>query len=179
MDEPEYISVAAAREQLGLSPKEMSTLTTSGALRVCVDPSHESISRVASADVAAAVAHLVRYRQAEKMRLFHFALCDGDDQHIEPTRTQFFTLSEADLMTLLLASVSYFDAERNLSFSVVDALDHFGASISVAEKMCGKLQRGSAQGRAIPEIIMEIYEQQPSQQVRQAVCRYFSLEAQA
>lgn len=113
-NEMEYIPVEAAREQLGISPREMLMLLEAEALRSRKDPHNETIRWVAAEDVRDAAEHLACYRQEEKERIHQLVSIPEKDSKTESREMSFFTFSDADLMTLLWASVSYFDAERDI-----------------------------------------------------------------
>lgn len=68
MNEEEYILVEVAREQLGISPREMLMLLEAEALRYRRDPYNETVRWVYAKDVRETVEHLVRYRQEEEER---------------------------------------------------------------------------------------------------------------
>jgi predicted CopG family antitoxin len=178
MDEMEYIPVEAAREQLGLSPREMLMLLEAGALRSHKDPHNETIRWVSAEDVRDAVEHLARYRQEEKERIHQLVSLPEKDSKTESREMSFFTFSDTDLMTLLWASVSYFDAERDIYFTSPDERGSFDKTLKVIGKIYGRLEREHQAGRSISEIITEIYEQQPNQNARWEVFRYLMRKAQ-
>jgi hypothetical protein len=178
MNEQEYIPIEMARERLGISPKEMLMLLEAEALRYRKDPHNETIRWVSAEDVRDAVEHLDRYRQEEQERRHQLTNIPERDSKAEPRESSFFTFSDTDLMTLLWASISYFDAERDIYFTSSDERGSFDKSIKVIGKICGRLERESQAGRSLSEIITEIYEQQPNQNARWEVFRYLMHKAQ-
>lgn len=172
MNELDYIPIEAAREQLGISPLEMSILLEAKALRTRVDPHNNAILLVNAEEVQDAVEHLSQYRQEEKERINHFITITGVDNKAEAREVLFFNLSDTDLMTLLLASVSYFDAERDISHTHLDSSNHILQSLKAIEHIYGRLKKESAEGRSPSEIITEMYEQRPDFNSRNRVMSY-------
>lgn len=80
-------------------------------------------------------------------------------------------------MTLLLAAVSYFDAERDIYFVAFDERGSFDKTLAVIEKIYIKLKSESQAGHSISEIVTEIYEQQPDQNARREVFLYLMNKA--
>jgi hypothetical protein len=178
MNNKEYIPVEIAREQLGISPREMLMLLEAEALRYRKDPHNETIRWVSAEDVRDAVEHLDRYRQEEKERIHRLTNIPERDSKAEPREFSFFTFSDTDLMTLLWASVSYFDAERDIYFTSSDERGSFDKAMKVIEKIYRRLELESQAGRSLSEIITEIYEQQPNQNARWEVFQYLMHKAQ-
>jgi hypothetical protein len=178
MNDKEYISVEVARERLGISPREMSMLLEAEALRYRKDPHNETIRWVCAEDVRDAVEHLAHYRQEEQERRHQLTNIPERNSKAEPGEFSFFTFSDTDLMTLLWASISYFDAERDIYFTSSDERGSFDKIIKAIEKIYGRLERESQAGRSLSEIVTEIYEQQPNQNARWEVFHYLIHKAQ-
>lgn len=176
-DQEEYIPVEAARAQLGISSAEMSMLLEAGALLARKDPLNETVRWVRAQEVEDAVEHLACYRQEEHERLRRRTSPAGDNASSASREALFFNLSDSDLMTLLLAAVSYFDAERDIYFRDQDNRDHISNRLAAIEKLYLWLKRGVEDGRAVEEIIQEIYEQRPDQNARRAVFMYLMKKA--
>lgn len=172
MNEPEYILVEVAREQLGISPREMLMLLEAEALRYHKDPYNETIRWVYAEDVREAVEHLVHYRQVEEERRLRLISIPENTNESDAKESSFFTFSDTDLMTLLLAAVSYFDAERDIYFVAFDERGSFDKTLAVIEKLYSKLKSESQAGRSISEIVTGIYEQQPDRNARNEVFQY-------
>jgi hypothetical protein len=172
MNGEEYIPVDVAREQLGVSPREMLMLLEAEALRYRKDSYNETVKWVYAEDVREAVEHLARYRQEEEERRRRLISIPENANESEAKESSFFTFSDTDLMTLLLASVSYFDAERDIYFRAFDERSNIGRTITAISKIYGKLEQEIKAGRSISEVVMEIYEQQPSIDSRNAVFSY-------
>lgn len=173
VDEGEYIPVESARVQLGISPREMLMLLEAKALRYRKDPYNDSIRWVSAEDVRDAVEHLARFRQEEKERRHQlFGASTEEESQTEARETLLFTFSQGDLMLLLWASVSYFDAERDIYFRAFDERGSFDKSLQVAIRLHGKLERETKAGRSISEIVEEIYEQKPDDIARSEVFQY-------
>jgi hypothetical protein len=177
MDEEKYMPVEKAREQLGISPKEMSMLLEAHALRSRKDPHNETIRWVSTEDVRDAAEHLARYRQEEKERIHQLVSIPEKDSKTESREPSFFTFSDTDLMTLLWASVPYFDAERDIYFRASDERGSFDKTLKVVGRIYSKLEKETKAGRPISEIVEEIVEQKPDQDVRNAVFHYLMSKA--
>lgn len=176
-DQEEYIFVEAAREQLGISPAEMLMLLEAGALPARKDPRNETVRWVRAQEVKDAVEHLAHYRQKEQARIHWRANSASNDINPEPRDGLFFNLSDSDLMMLLLASISYFDAERDIYFRNEDNRDHIFNSLAAVEKLYLLLKMGIEEGRPVEEIIQEIYDQRPDQSARRTVFLYLMRKA--
>jgi hypothetical protein len=172
MEDQEYIPVEAAREQLGLSPGEMLMLLGAEALRCRKDPHNETIRWVSAEDVKDAVEHLARYREEERERIHQLVSLPDKGTKTEPKEMSFFTFSDADLTTLLWASVPYFDAERDIYFTALDERGSFDKTLKVVGRLYVKLEEGAKAGRPISEIVGEIVEQKPDQDARSEVFQY-------
>lgn len=116
MEDQEYIAVETAREQRGIGPKYMSMLLQAEALRYRTDPLDGLIKWVCAADIKDALEHLAGHKQVEEE--FHrvaFPTSPYENKaHNGDDKLTSFTLTDSDLVTLLLAAASYFDAERDI-----------------------------------------------------------------
>lgn len=177
MNEQEYIPVEVARERLGISPMEMSMLLEAEALRYRKDSYNETIRWVCAEDIKDGVEHLARYRQEEGDRIHKLVtIAERANEHEDKERS-FFTFSDADLMMLLLAAVSYFDAERDIYFRAFDERGSFNKTTAVIEKIYGILKSERQAGRSISAIVTDIYEQQPDRNTRNVVFQYLMQKA--
>ena len=172
MDEQEYIAVEVAREQLGISPREMLMLLEAEALRYRKDPYNETIRWVCTEDVREAVEYLKSYRQEERERLHRLLSISEKESNTESREMSFFTFSDADLMTLLWAVVPYFDVERDIYFRSEDERGSVGKIMKVIERIYSKLERETKAGRSISEIVEEIAQQKPDWDARDEVFQY-------
>ena len=163
-----------ARQQLGLGYKDMALLLEAQALRFRRDPSDQTIQSVLAQDVRDAVAHLARYREEEKQRLHSLFPTTASDvqQESETDEGSLFTFSASDLGTLLMALVSYFDAERDVYFGLSDDRGDIGKTVKVASRIYAWLERDSQAGRPLSETVAEIYEQCPDERARGEVFLY-------
>ena len=177
MDEQEYIAVEAAREQLGISPREMLMLLEAETLRYRKDPYNEAIRWVCAEDVRDAVEHLESYRQEERERIHRLVSIPEKESKTESREMSFFTFSDEDLVTLLWASVPYFDAERDIYFKVSDERGSVGNVLKVIERIYSKLEVATKAGRSISEIVEEIAQQKPDQDARNEVFQYLMRKA--
>ena len=177
MDKQEYITVEAAREHLGISPREMLMLLEANALRYRKDPHNETIRWVCAEDVREAVEHLESYRQEERERLHRLLSISEKESNTESRETPFFTFSDEDLMTLLWAVVPYFDAERDIYFRSEDERGSTGKTMKVIERIYSKLEKETKEGRSISEIVEEIAQEKPDQDVRNEVFQYLMRKA--
>lgn len=177
MAEQEYIPVETAREQLGISPREMLMLLEAKALRYRKDPYNETIRWVSAEDVRDAVEHLESYRQEERERIHRLVSIPKKESKTESREMSFFTFSDEDLVTLLWASVPYFDAERDIYFRSEDARGSIGKTVKVVERIYSKLEKETKAGRSISEIVEEITQQKPDQDARNEVFQYLMRKA--
>lgn len=168
MKEENFIPVGLARERLGLSPREMLMLLEANALHYFKDPFDKTIRWVHVESVRDAEEHLARYRQEEKERLARFS----PPSENESREVSFFTISDSDLLTLLLASISYFDAARDIYFRAGDERDNIQKFAAVAVKIYERLAEGTKAGRTVSEIVDEIYEKRPDREARDKVFLY-------
>jgi predicted CopG family antitoxin len=169
----DYISVEAARRQLGISPREMFMLLEAEALRSRKDPDNETIRWVSAEDVREATEYLSHFRQEaqERRHLMLGTLTESENQ-TESREISYFTFSDADLTLLLWASVPYFDAKRDIYFGGVDQHSSAMKTLSVVEQLYSKLEKETKAGRSISEIVEEIAEQKPDQDARNEVFQY-------
>lgn len=172
MSEQEYIPVELAREQMSISPGEMLTLLDSGALRCRKDRFNRTVTEVCAEDVCEAVEYLTRFRQEERERMRRLMPRSKDSKEAEPREVYYFNITDGDLLTLLLAAVSYFDAERDLYFVWPDERGSLHSHAKVASRLYGKLEKESKSGRPLSEIVEEIFERRPDQPARSAVYGY-------
>jgi hypothetical protein len=172
MREMEYITVEVARERLGISYKEMSLLLESGALHGRKDDRDGTARWVRAEDVEDAEIHLARYRQEERERIRRLTTTLEPAIEREDSDTFYFTFSDTDLMTLLLAAVSYFDAERDIYFGAFDERADIGKNLRAITTLYSRLESESKAGRPVSEIIAEIYERRPEHKSRYEVFRY-------
>lgn len=185
MSEQEYIPVESAREQMCVSPSEMLMLLEAGALRCRKDRSNGTVKEVSAEDVRGVTEYLTRFRQEKRerlMRLFPPSVDGGkaeDGGEAEAREVYYFNISDTDLLTLLLAAVSYFDAERDLYFMWPDERGTISDHAKVASKLYGRLEEESRAGRPLSEIVEDIYEQRPDQDARRAVYRYLMSKVEA
>jgi predicted CopG family antitoxin len=177
ISEQEYMPVDAAREQLGISPREMLMLLEAEALRYRKDPYNETIRWVCAEDVRDAFEHLESYRQEERERIHRLVSIPERESKTETREMAFFTFSDEDLVTLLWASVPYFDAERDIYFRSADERGSMGNVLKVIEKIYSKLLKEIKAGRSISEIVEEIAEQKPDQDARTEVFQYLMRKA--
>lgn len=177
MKEQEYIPVETAREQLGISYREMLMLLEADALRYRKDPYNETIRWVFAEDVRAAVEHLESYRQEERERLHRLIAVPEKKSKTESREMSFFTFSDEDLMMLLWACVPYFDAERDIYFRSSDERGDIGNVLKVIERIYNKLEAETKAGRSISEIVEEIAEQKPDQDARNEIFQYLMRKA--
>jgi hypothetical protein len=168
MKEEKFIPVGVARERLGLSPKEMLMLLEANALYYFKDPFDKTIRWVHIDAIKDAEEHLARYRQEEKERLAQYSLPSENDSR----EVSFFTISDSDLLTLLLASISYFDAERDIYFRACEERDNIQKFAAAGVKIYERLEEGTKAGRTVSEIIEEIYEKRPDREARDKVFLY-------
>jgi predicted CopG family antitoxin len=173
----DYISVEAARKQLGISPREMFMLLEAEALRYRKDPYNETIRWVSAEDVGEAVEYLASYRQSERERKHQLFSIPEKESQTEAREMSYFTFSEADLTLLLWASVPYFDAERDIYFGGIDEHGSVLKTLSVVERLYSKLEKETKAGRSISEIVEEIAEQKPDQDTRNEVFQYLMRKA--
>jgi hypothetical protein len=177
MKDEEYIAVEMARERLGISHREMSLLLKFEALRSRKDGVDETIRWVCVDDVEDARAHLARYRREEKERLQRFAAPEEPVKERNADDISYFTFSDTDLMMLLLAAISYFDAERDIYFRAFDERAAIEKTLRAISKLYSRLEKESKAGRPMSEIVGEIYEQQPDHKSRHEVFRYLMKKA--
>lgn len=168
MKEENFIPVGVARERLGLSPREMLMLLEANALLYFKDPFDKTIRWVHIDAVKDAEEHLTRYRQEEKERLTQYS----SPSENESREVSFFTISDSDLLTLLLASISYFDAERDIYFRAGDERDNIQKFAAAAVKIYERLEEGIKAGRTVSEIVDELYEKRPDREARDKVFLY-------
>lgn len=171
MEDEEYIAVEVARERLGISHREMSLLLEAEALRGRQDSRDGTIRWVRAGDVEDAGAHLARYRREETERI-HQLVTTQEPAERDASDISYFTFSDTDLMMLLLAAVSYFDAERDIYFGAFDERADIGKNLRAISKLYSRLERESKDGRLMSEIVGDIYEQQPDYKSRHEVLRY-------
>lgn len=81
------------------------------------------------------------------------------------------------MTTLLVALVSYFDAERDVYFRWPDASVNLTKIVDVVTKIYLRLEEGRKAGRPISEIVEEIYDRQPDPKSRTEVFQYLMLRA--
>lgn len=172
MSEQEYIPVELAREQMSISPGEMMMMLDAGALRCRKDRFNQTVTDVCAEDVREAAERLTRFRQEERERMRRIMPPSKDDKEPEPREVYYFNIADSDLLTLLLAAVSYFDAERDLYFVWPDERGSLYSHGKVAASLYGRLEKESKAGRPLSEIVEDIFERRPDQQARSAVCRY-------
>ncbi len=172
MKEPKYMAVEVARECLGISHWEMSLLLEAGALRGRKGDLDETIRWVCAEDVEDAGTHLAHYRQEEKERLQQLTATQEPNTERDAADISYFTFSDTDLMMLLLAAISYFDAERDIYFGAFDERADIGKNLRAISKLYSRLESESKAGRPVSEIVGEIYEQQPDHKSRHEVFRY-------
>src|SRR5947209_5327263 len=174
----EFIPVEMARQQLGISPREMLMLLEAEALRSRKDPYNETIRWVSAEDVRDAMEHLLRFRKEENERK-HQLIGIGPEQEsqAESREISYFTFSDADLTLLLWASVPYFDAERDIYFIGLDKHDSILKTFRVVGRLYSKLEKETKAGRSISEIVEEIAEQKPDQDARNEVFQYLMHKA--
>jgi hypothetical protein len=168
MKEENFIPVGVARERLGLSPREMLMLLEADALHYFQDPFDKTIRWVHIDAIRDAEEHLTKYRQEEKERLARFS----SPSENESREVSFFTISDTDLLTLLLASISYFDAERDIYFRAGDERDNILKFGAAAVKIYERLEEGTKAGHTISEIVDELYEKRPDREARDKVFLY-------
>ncbi len=172
----EYISVDEARQQLGLGYKDMAMLLDAKALRLRRDYRGQTIQWVLAEDVRDAVAYLTRYREEERKRLDSLFSTKGrDEQEEDKSETiegPFFTFSPTDIGTLLMALVSYFDAERDVYFGLFDDRGDIRKTVDVISRIYLWLEKDAQAGRPLTETIDEIYEQRPDERARREVFLY-------
>jgi hypothetical protein len=89
----------------------------------------------------------------------------------------YFTFSDTDLVTLLVAAAPYFDVERDIYFKAFEERGSFDKIARVIERIYSRLERDRQVGRSISEIVTEIYEQRPDQDARRAVYLYLIRKA--
>jgi hypothetical protein len=174
MSEQDYMPVETARERMGVSPGEMLMLLEAGALRYRKDQFDETVTEVCVEDVADAVEHLTRHRQKEKewRRRLSMDSHGGQEVKEDETRESYsFTFADSDLLLLLFAAVSYFDAERDI-YIVSGGRADTTKALKAAGKVYSILERECRAGRAMSEIVEEIYKQQPDRGARAAVFTY-------
>lgn len=171
MGDEEYIDVEIARERLGISHREMSLLLETEALLSRQDSRDGTIRWVRAEDVEDARSHLARYRREEKERIHQLATTQEPAER-DAGDISYFTFSDTDLMMLLLAAVSYFDAERDIYFGAFDHRSDMGKNLRAVSNLYSQLERESKAGRAMSEIVGDIYERQPDYKSRNEVFRY-------
>src|SRR5215217_2881041 len=177
IDEQDYLSVEEAREMLGVSPREMAMLLEAEALRSRKDPHDRTIRWVLVEDVKDAFQHLNLYRLEEKRRLSRPIGGSEKKGQTEPREISYYTFADRDFTTLLMALVSYFDAERDIYFGWLDARANINKIVDVISKIYGRLEEGSKAGRPISEIVEEIYDRQPDPKSRNEVFQYLMQKA--
>jgi hypothetical protein len=174
----DYIPVDEARQQLGLGYKDMALLLEAQALRFRRGPSDQTIQSVLAQDVRDAITHLARYREEERQRLHSLFPTTARDmqQESETDEGSLFTFSASDLGTLLMALVSYFDAERDVYLGLSDDRGDIGKPVTVVSRIYTWLERDSQAGRPLSETVAEIYEQSPDEKARGEVFLYLMAE---
>lgn len=138
------------------------------------DPSDQTIQSVLAQDVRGALAHLSRFREEEKQRLHSSFPTTAKDkqQESETDAGTLFTFSASDLGTLLMAMLSYFDAERDVYLDLSDDRSDIGKPVTVVSRIYTWLERDSQAGRPLSETVAEIYEQRPDERARGEVFLY-------
>jgi hypothetical protein len=179
MEDQEYIAVETAREQLGIGPKHMSMLLQAEALRYRTDPLDGLIKWVCAADVKDALEHLAGHKQEEEdLRRISFpASLHENKAHGRDDKLTSFTLTDSDLVTLLLATASYFDAERDIYFSRYDDRGAVTKTLAVVDRIYSRLLKGNAAGSNISDIVMEIYRNRPDEHTLEMVFLYLMSKA--
>ena len=177
IDEQDYFSVEESRQMLSVSPGEMATLLEAEALRSLKDQHDRTIRWVLAEDVNDAYLHLNVYRLEEKRRLSRPIGGSEKKGQTEPREVSYYTFADSDFATLLLALVSYFDAERDIYFGWQDGRDNITKIVDVVSKILLKLEEGSKAGRTISEIVEEIYDLQPNPRSRNEVFQYLLQKA--
>lgn len=171
----EYISVDEARQQLGLGYKDMAVLLEAQALRFRRDSRDQTIQWVLAEDVRDAITYLTRYREEEKKRLnslFPTPVTENQEEETESNEGPFFTFSPTDLGTLLMALVSYFDAERDVYLGLLDDRGDISKTVKVLSRIYTWLERDAQAGRPLSETVEEIYELRPDERARREVFLY-------
>jgi hypothetical protein len=177
MVEQEYIPIEEAREQLGISPREMLMLLEANALRYRKNPHNETIRWVCAEDVRDAVGRLETYRQEERERLRQLVSIAEMEGNTEAREMSFFTFSDQDLVALLWAIIPYFDAERDIYFRSEDERGSIVKILKVIERIYSKLEKETKSGRSISEIVEDIARQKPDQDARNEVFQYLMRKA--
>jgi hypothetical protein len=176
IDEQDYLSAEEARQMLSVSPGEMATLLDAGALRSLKDRHDRTIRWVLAEDVNDAYLHLNVYRLEEKRRLSR-PIGDPEKSQAEPREVSYYTFADSDFATLMMALVSYFDAERDIYFGWQDGRDNITKIVDVVSKILQRLDEGSKAGHSISEIVEEIYDLQPDPKSRNEVFQYLMQKA--
>jgi hypothetical protein len=172
IDEQDYVSVEEARQMLNISPTEMATLLDAEALRSLKDRHDRSIRWILADDVNDAFLHLNVYRIEEKRRLSRPIGGSEKKGQAEPREVSYYTFADSDFATLLMALVSYFDAERDIYFGWQDGRDNITKIVDVVSKILLRLEEGSKAGRSISEIVEEIFHLRPDAKSRNEVFQY-------
>jgi hypothetical protein len=171
IDHEEYISVETARKRLGIGHRDMALLLEANALHYRKDPRSQSIRLVSAEDVSEALKHLARYRQEREEWSERYIRIPEDDEPTETSDSPIFQLSASDLMTLLLAAIDYFDAERDIYFDYNDERNNLHNTISVIERLYLLLEKAQTSG-SVSEMVAKIYRERPNDRVRGEIFLY-------
>jgi hypothetical protein len=177
IDELDYFSVEEARQMLSVSPRDMATLLEAGALRSLKDRHDRTVRWVLAEDVQDAFLHLNAYRLEEKRRLSRPIGGPEKKAQADSREVSYYTFADSDFATLLLALVSYFDAERDIYFGWQDGRDNITKIVDVVSKILLKLDEGSKAGRPVSEIVEEIFDLRPDPKSRNEVFQYLMKKA--
>jgi hypothetical protein len=176
IDSEEYIPVEAARIQLGIGRRDMASLLEAGALRYRKHPHNRTIRWVSAEDVRDAVEHLTNYRQEREAWIDRYIPTLEVDQQTETNDKPVFQLSASDLMTLLLAAIDYFDAERDIYFDHDDKRNDLHNTMTVIERLYLLLEKAQ-NSDSLPEMVAKIYRERPDERVRGTVILYLMNKA--